>query len=109
MNGTKRFGFESVAWNVSMVFSLLSNMAFERDTPKAPRRLRSRAAFISATHFAGISMQSKDHWEHVYSTKKTDGVSWFQEHAERSMRLIRDTGVPCSAEIIDVGGGASTL
>lgn len=54
-------------------------------------------------------MQSKDHWEHVYSTKKTDGVSWFQEHAERSMRLIRDTGVPCSAEIIDVGGGASTL
>ena len=54
-------------------------------------------------------MQQKDHWEHVYSTKMTDAVSWFQEHAEQSMRLIRDTGVPCSASIIDVGGGASTL
>ena len=54
-------------------------------------------------------MQPKNHWEHVYSTKKTESVSWFQEHAEQSMRLIRGTGVPCSAGIIDVGGGASTL
>ena len=54
-------------------------------------------------------MQPKNHWEHVYSTKKTESVSWFQEHAEHSMRLIRATGVPCSAGIIDVGGGASTL
>ena len=54
-------------------------------------------------------MQPKNHWEHVYSTKKTESVSWFQEHAEQSMRLIRETGVPRSAGIIDVGGGASTL
>ena len=54
-------------------------------------------------------MQPKNHWEHVYSTKKTESVSWFQEHAEHSMRLIRATGVPFSAGIIDVGGGASTL
>ena len=54
-------------------------------------------------------MQPKNHWEHVYSTKKTESVSWFQEHAEQSMQLIRGTGVPCSAGIIDVGGGASTL
>ncbi len=54
-------------------------------------------------------MQSKEHWERVYSSKPTDGVSWFQEHAERSLRLISDAGVPRSAEIIDVGGGASTL
>ena len=54
-------------------------------------------------------MESRDHWERVYSTKQTDDVSWFQEHAERSLRLIRGTGVPCSAAIIDVGGGASTL
>ena len=26
MNGIKRFGFESVAWSASMVFSLLPNM-----------------------------------------------------------------------------------
>lgn len=54
-------------------------------------------------------MQPKNHWEQVYSTKPTDAVSWFQEHAEQSLRLIRDTGAPRSAGIIDVGGGASTL
>jgi 2-polyprenyl-3-methyl-5-hydroxy-6-metoxy-1,4-benzoquinol methylase len=54
-------------------------------------------------------MQSKEHWEKVYSTKTTDAVSWFQEHAEESLKLIRGTGVPYSAAIIDVGGGASTL
>ncbi|PKO60467.1 MAG: SAM-dependent methyltransferase [Betaproteobacteria bacterium HGW-Betaproteobacteria-18] len=54
-------------------------------------------------------MHTKDHWENVYTNKQTTGVSWFQEHAEQSLRLIRDTGVARSAEIIDVGGGASTL
>jgi SAM-dependent methyltransferase len=54
-------------------------------------------------------MQSRDHWERVYSAKPTNAVSWFQEHAEQSLRLIRDTGVRLDASIIDVGGGASTL
>jgi hypothetical protein len=54
-------------------------------------------------------MQPKKHWERVYSTKPTHEVSWFQEHVERSLRLIQGTGVPLSASIIDVGGGASTL
>ena len=54
-------------------------------------------------------MQSKDHWEKVYSTKAEDEVSWFQEHAELSLKLIRESGAPQSASIIDVGGGASTL
>lgn len=54
-------------------------------------------------------MQSKEHWERVYATKPVDGVSWFQEHAEQSLRLIQDTGVPLTASVIDVGGGASTL
>ncbi|MEP7298563.1 MAG: class I SAM-dependent methyltransferase [Burkholderiales bacterium] len=54
-------------------------------------------------------MQPREHWERVYATKATDAVSWFQAHAEQSMRLIRGTGVPLSGSIIDVGGGASTL
>lgn len=54
-------------------------------------------------------MESKEHWEKVYSTKAATEVSWFQEHAELSLRLIRGAGVPRSASIIDVGGGASTL
>jgi ubiquinone/menaquinone biosynthesis C-methylase UbiE len=54
-------------------------------------------------------MQTKEHWNQVYESKRPDAVSWFQEHAEQSMRLIRATGVPLGASIIDVGGGASTL
>lgn len=54
-------------------------------------------------------MQSKDHWEDVYSTKPADAVSWYQEHAEQSLRLIHQTELPTTASIIDVGGGASTL
>ena len=54
-------------------------------------------------------MKPEEHWNHVYETKTSDSVSWFQEHAEQSLRLIRATGVPNSASIIDVGGGASTL
>jgi hypothetical protein len=53
-------------------------------------------------------MQSKEHWENVYSTKATDAVSWFQEHAENSLKLIQKTGVSLSSAIIDIGGGAST-
>ncbi len=55
------------------------------------------------------SMQSKDHWEKVYSTKSANAVSWFQEHAGLSSELIRKANLPLTASIIDVGGGASTL
>jgi 2-polyprenyl-3-methyl-5-hydroxy-6-metoxy-1,4-benzoquinol methylase len=54
-------------------------------------------------------MQGKDHWERVYVTKPAETVSWCQQHAERSLRLIAATGAGHSAHIIDVGGGASTL
>jgi SAM-dependent methyltransferase len=54
-------------------------------------------------------MPAKEHWDKVYSTKATNAVSWFQEHADLSLRLIRGTGVPADGWIIDVGGGASTL
>jgi SAM-dependent methyltransferase len=54
-------------------------------------------------------MQSKDHWEKVYTSKASDAVSWFQPHADRSLNLILGTGVNRTAAIIDVGGGASTL
>jgi 2-polyprenyl-3-methyl-5-hydroxy-6-metoxy-1,4-benzoquinol methylase len=55
------------------------------------------------------NMQSKDHWDRVYSTKATDAVSWFQTHADISFDIIKATGVACDAAIIDVGGGASVL
>ena len=54
-------------------------------------------------------MSEKEHWERVYSSKATDAVSWYQEHADHSLRLIEQTGLSQSAALIDVGGGASTL
>lgn len=54
-------------------------------------------------------MHSKNHWEQVYATKEPEQVSWFQEHAEHSLRLIRMSTEKTTASIIDVGGGASTL
>ncbi|CAN7753813.1 class I SAM-dependent methyltransferase [Acidovorax sp. LjRoot66] len=54
-------------------------------------------------------MQSKDHWEQVYTTKSSSGVSWFQDHAQQSVEFVRQAGVTRDASIIDVGGGASTL
>lgn len=54
-------------------------------------------------------MESKAHWERVYSTKDSNKVSWFQEHAELSLKLIREAAVPRDAAVMDVGGGASTL
>jgi 2-polyprenyl-3-methyl-5-hydroxy-6-metoxy-1,4-benzoquinol methylase len=54
-------------------------------------------------------MQKKKHWETVYSTKSSDSVSWFQEHAETSLDFINELNLEKSASIIDIGGGASTL
>lgn len=51
----------------------------------------------------------KEHWEKVYQTNQPDAVSWFQEHATRSIELIRSVGISLDVNIIDVGGGASTL
>lgn len=54
-------------------------------------------------------MTRKSHWETVYTTRPADTVSWYQRHADLSLQLIRDCGLPLSAAIIDIGGGASTL
>ncbi len=51
----------------------------------------------------------KDHWEQVYSEKESTEVSWYQQHPQRSLDLIKATGLDFSAAIIDVGGGASKL
>ena len=51
----------------------------------------------------------KKHWHRVYATKRPTEVSWYQSIPERSLALIRATGAPLTAPILDVGGGASTL
>jgi ubiquinone/menaquinone biosynthesis C-methylase UbiE len=54
-------------------------------------------------------MESKTHWEEVYETKDATKVSWFQENPDLSLQLIEGTCVGSLAQVIDVGGGASTL
>lgn len=54
-------------------------------------------------------MEPKPHWENVYTSKSAEQVSWFQEHADRSLKLISEAASSRSAAIIDIGGGASTL
>jgi len=51
----------------------------------------------------------REHWEHVYHTKRPDQVSWFQAEARLSRRLIESVAPDRSARIIDIGAGASTL
>lgn len=55
-------------------------------------------------------MNQTKHWDSVYRSKPADRVSWFQQHADLSLALIRGTGLrPEEARIIDVGAGASVL
>jgi 2-polyprenyl-3-methyl-5-hydroxy-6-metoxy-1,4-benzoquinol methylase len=48
-------------------------------------------------------------WEHIYSSKAPDAVSWYRPHLELSLELIQQTPLGTAASIIDVGGGESTL
>ena len=54
-------------------------------------------------------MDSKTHWDKVYSTKAPDAVSWYRRHLETSLAQIERAVPVHSAPIIDVGGGESTL
>lgn len=54
-------------------------------------------------------MESKSHWDRVYSTKSADAVSWYQPEATLSLNLICDLAKKADAQVLDVGGGASNL
>src|SRR6266852_3237576 len=54
-------------------------------------------------------MDTKRHWENVYTTKAPDAVSWYRRHLETSLALIERAADACESSIIDVGGGESTL
>ena len=54
-------------------------------------------------------MDTKAHWEKVYSKKLPEQVSWYRAHLETSIALIERSVRDRCASIIDVGGGESTL
>jgi SAM-dependent methyltransferase len=51
----------------------------------------------------------KSHWEGVYRTKQPNEVSWYRPHLDFSLRLIEEAAPNRFSQIIDVGGGESTL
>lgn len=51
----------------------------------------------------------QDHWDAVYEKTKADEVSWYEPCPQKSLDLIRATGIREADPIIDVGGGASLL
>ena len=51
----------------------------------------------------------QSHWQGVYTTKRPEEVSWFQETPAVSLELMRAAGVTPASSIIDIGGGASRL
>jgi len=54
-------------------------------------------------------MDTKRHWENVYTTKPPDAVSWYRRRLETSLALIERAADAGESSIIDVGGGESTL
>ena len=56
-----------------------------------------------------MEYDAKGHWENVWSRKKSNEVSWYQEDPKTSIELILSTNPSKDAKIIDVGGGDSNL
>ncbi len=77
--------------------------------PILARKHYKQSSVFFGNYLGATDMARKSHWEGIYTTKTPTGVSWYQPHAAKSLELIKRTGVNASAQIIDVGGGASTL
>ncbi len=56
-----------------------------------------------------MNSERKLHWDKVYETKTPDQVSWTQEVPKTSLDFINSFILDRSANIIDIGGGDSTL
>ncbi len=52
-------------------------------------------------------MSLESHWNHIYSTKQADEVSWYQPEPTVSLRLIDGLALPPDSGVIDIGGGDS--
>ncbi|MBF0456298.1 MAG: class I SAM-dependent methyltransferase [Nitrospirae bacterium] len=53
--------------------------------------------------------ERKKHWDNVYKNKQPDKLSWYEKYPVVSFDMIDATGVGPDANIIDVGGGTSSL
>jgi ubiquinone/menaquinone biosynthesis C-methylase UbiE len=56
-----------------------------------------------------IAKSRQAHWSQIYTSKRENEVSWFQENPAPSLELIAEAGVAPLSAVVDVGGGASRL
>ena len=49
------------------------------------------------------------HWQNIYKHKNDNEVSWTQAYPISAVNYLRSIGLPKSANIIDIGGGASNF
>jgi len=54
-----------------------------------------------------LCMNSKNHWNRVYSNKKLTDVSWYQPVPTISWQFLQEFCIQKNAAIIDIGGGDS--
>lgn len=54
-------------------------------------------------------MSKQAHWQKVYSENEAQAVSWYRDHLNVSLELLRLVDLPTNARILDAGGGASTF
>jgi hypothetical protein len=54
-------------------------------------------------------MERATHWNTVFTTKREDEVSWFEELPAASLRMLEACGLTESTCVVDVGGGDSHL
>ena len=56
-----------------------------------------------------MNADAREHWDHAYSAKAPDQVSWFERSPKTSISLIEEARIGMGAAIIDVGGGVWCL
>lgn len=52
-------------------------------------------------------MDTKQHWDSVYTQKLPNEVSWYQQTPQVSLEFVQQLQLPKEAAIIDIGGGDS--
>jgi SAM-dependent methyltransferase len=57
----------------------------------------------------GGLVDPKTHWNEVYSSRKSDELSWYQREPLQSLMLFAEAGLDPESSIVDIGGGDSTL
>lgn len=55
------------------------------------------------------SFDRKAHWEHIYTSKALEEVSWYQRVPETSLNFFKEASLSKDAHIVDIGGGDSFL